>query len=193
MIGLALLIIVLLPLLRLFVVQPFVIPTAGMQPTLMAKRKLPDGRELPADHLLVERLSLLFRAPARGDIVVYKTKGITHPSVPQDQLCIKRVVGIPGDRIRMEAPGVRVNGPLLTEPEIFRKIAACTNGHSGYSALGHYGVAGEEELRENEYYVAGDNGNNSLDSRYFGPIRRKQIIGRAWFIYFPARRIGAPE
>jgi signal peptidase I len=192
-IALVLLILPGLALLRQFVVQPFRIPTGAMQPTLMGTRKLPDGRQLPGDSLFVEKLSLLFRAPARGDIVVFKSKGISHPSVPPDQYYIKRVVGIPGDKILFEPPGVRVNGQRLTEPEIFRKIAARTNGHGGYCATGEYGVRSEETLRENEYFVAGDNSQNSLDSRFFGPIQRKQIIGRAWFIYAPRERIGVPE
>jgi signal peptidase I len=193
LIGLVLFLTVLLLLLRQFVVQPFSIPTGGMQPTLMGKRTLPNGRELSGDHLLVEKLSLRFRAPARGDIVVFKTKGISHPNVPQDQYYVKRVVGIPGDKILFEPPGVRVNGQLLTEPEIFRKIAARTNGHAGYVAAGDYGISREEQLGENDYFVAGDNSQNSLDSRYYGPIRRQQIIGRAWFVYSPWKRLGVLE
>jgi signal peptidase I len=193
MIAVALLLFILVPLMRQFVVQPLIVPTSSMQPTLMAKQRLPHGRELAGDRLLLEKVSFLFRSPARGDIVVFKTKGIAHPSVPQDQLYIKRVVGIPGDRIRMEAPGVRVNGTLLTVPEIFQKIASRTNGHCGYSAMGTFAVAEDQQLQANEYFVAGDNGGNSLDSRYFGPIQKTQIVGRVWFIYFPLKRIGIPE
>jgi signal peptidase I len=175
------------------VLQPFRIPTGAMQPTLMGKRTLSDGRELPGDRLFAEKISLRFRAPARGDIVVFKTDGITHLSVPPDQMYIKRVVGIPGDRLLFEPPGVRVNGQLLTEPAIFRKIAARTNGHSGYCAMGDFGTSREIALKANEYFVAGDNSTNSLDSRHFGPIRREQIIGRASFTYSPWERMGFLE
>jgi signal peptidase I len=72
----------LLLLVRQFVVQPFSIPTGAMQPTLMGNRRLPDGRTLPGDHLLVEKVSFRFRAPARGDIVMFKTRGINHYAVP---------------------------------------------------------------------------------------------------------------
>jgi signal peptidase I len=170
--------------------QAFRVPTGAMQPTLMGSKPLPDGSRAGADHFFAEKFSLLFRAPARGDIVVFRTEGIDHPQVPQDQIFIKRVVGIPGDKLIFEPPGVRVNNQMLTHPEIFRKIAARTNGHCGYSAMGDHGVSHEITLGENEYFVAGDNSQNSLDSRYFGPIQRKQIFGRAFFIYYPWQRIG---
>ena len=182
-----------LVLLGLFVLKPFNVPTGAMQPTIMGQQKRADGSTGPGDHLLVEKLSFFLRAPARGDVVVFKTKGINHPSVPQNQLFIKRVVGLPGDRILFDPPGVRVNGTLLTEPPIFKTIAARTNGHSGYRAMGDYAVKQDLQLGENEYFVAGDNSANSLDSRYFGPIHRKQIIGRAFFIYFPVTRMGFPK
>jgi signal peptidase I len=190
---LALSLAVCLVLLRLFALVPMKVPTGAMQPAIMGNHKLPDGSTRSGDHLFVEKLSLLVRAPARGDIVVFKTKGINHPYVPQDQLYIKRVVGIPGDRILFEPPGVRVNGQLLTAPPIFKTIAAKTNGHCGYCASGDFAVKEEIKLGEGEYFLAGDNSQNSLDSRYFGPIRRKQIIGRAAFIYYPGERMGIPK
>ena len=143
--------------------------------------------------LLTERISYLFRAPARGDIVVFSTTGIDSPMVPPGQYFVKRIVGIPGDKVLFDPPGVRVNGHLLTNPPIFARISTRTNGYCGYTAQGELAVSQLLELKDGEYFVAGDNSQNSLDSRYYGPIRRKQITARAAFIYYPLRRWGFLE
>jgi signal peptidase I len=180
---------------RLFILQPFYVPTGAMQPTLMGKTKLPDGSEKSGDHVLVEKVSLRFRAPARGDIVVFRTKGIAHAAVPQDQVYIKRVVGLPGDRVQFRQTGLFVNGQLLTNPPAFATIQARANGHSGYYPLGMFAgkEAAEWVVGQKECFVAGDNSRNSLDSRFFGPIRREQVFGRAFFIYWPPERMGFPK
>ncbi len=177
---------------RLFVVQPFYVPTGAMQPTVMGRTRLPNGSWRQGDHVLVEKVSFRFRAPARGDITVFWTRGIVHWAVPRDQAYIKRIVGIPGDRVQFRKAGLFVNGQLLTNPPIFAIIQARTNGYCGYCPAGAFAdhAAAEEKVGGQEYYVAGDNSTNSLDSRYFGTIQRKEMIGRAFFIYWPPDRIG---
>jgi len=108
--------------------------------------------------------------------------------VPQDQYFIKRVLGVPGDKVLFDPPGVRVNGLLLPNPPFFARMTARTNGYGGYFAMGSHGVSTPVELKAGEFVVAGDNSANSLDSRYYGPIRRQQITSRAFFI--TSRTIG---
>ncbi len=177
---------------RFFVVQPFYVPTGAMQPTVMGRTRLPNGSWRQGDHVLVEKVSFRFHAPARGDIAVFWTRGIVHWAVPRDQVYIKRIVGIPGDRVQFRKAGLFVNGQLLTNPPIFAILQARTNGYCGYCPAGAFAdnAAAEEKVGGQEYYVAGDNSTNSLDSRYFGTIQRKEMIGRAFFIYWPPDRIG---
>ncbi len=193
--GLIVLPLALLVVARQFIVQPFYVPTGGMQPTLMGEPRPPQGSWRRGDHLLVEKLSFRFRAPARGDIAVFRTRGIVHWMVPPDQMFIQRVVGTPGDRVQFRKAGLFINDQLLTNPPIFATIQARLNGHSGYCLAGMFpnDEAAAVEVPRGEYFVAGDNSWNSLDSRFFGPVRRSALFGRAFFIYWPPQRIGFPK
>ncbi len=190
---------------RLFIMQPFYVPTGGMQPTLMGEPRQPGGPPLMGepgqpgrsprrgDHLLVEKVTFRFRAPARGDIVVFRTRGIVHSMVPQDQFFVQRVVGVPGDQVQIRNTGLYINSQLLTNPPIFATIQARTNGYCGYHPAELTANDAVVKLGEQQYFVAGDNSLNSLDSRYFGPIRREQVFGRPLFVYWPPHRVGFPE
>ena len=166
-------------------VQPFSLPTAAMSPTL-----------LPGDYLLVEKVTFWFADPKRGDIVVFKTKGIE--ALPQNSSYLKRVVGLPGDLVRIDPPNLIVNGQIVSDPPIFRRIAAAAPPFAGFQlASGNVGRLGvlkqtndELVLKQDEYFVLGDNTRNSFDSRYWGAVPRKNIIGRATRIYWPFNRIG---
>jgi signal peptidase I len=178
---------------RQFVAQPFGIPTGAMEPTLMGS---PDRKTI-GDRIIVSKLAYWFHGPRRGDIVVFKTVDISKvdlfPRVPPDQIHVKRVVGIPGDTVSIRPPFVQINGKELVDPPIFAKIASGSNGFSGYAAIGHLSEGRQVTLGPDEYFVLGDNSRNSLDSRFFGPIKRKRIIGRAAWIYAPSERRGRLE
>jgi signal peptidase I len=146
------------------------------------------------DHLFVERLSYRFGKPKRGDIVVFRTKGIE--SLPPDAFYIKRVAGLPGERIRIEPPFLIVSDQKVTEPEIFDTISSESDGYAGFQLAdplsGVLSKATDEvTLGRDEYFVLGDNTRSSLDSRYWGPVPEKNIIGRATRIYWPFTRINA--
>ena len=167
-------------------VQPFNTPTGSMSPTIMR-----------GDHIVVEKLSYRFQNPERGDVIVFKTDGIC-PSLPANRYYIKRLAGIPGDRIRIEPPNLIVNGQIMTNPPVFNRISSTKPPYSGYrcapagdfprSCLG--AATNEIYLGVNEYFLLGDNTRTSLDSRYFGPIARKSIVGKATRIYWPLGRTG---
>jgi len=188
--------ILLLPLLavRQFVLTTFHIPARGMQPTLMGETKSGNGRTIRGDSIMVDRLSYRFREPRRGELVVFKTKGLQSLNIPQDEFYVKRLAGLPGERVSIHPPFLYINGHKVTTPEVFNKIASGFGGHSGY-LLGLLLKTETDEitLGSDEYFVLGDNTDNSLDGRYFGPIRRNSIIGKVAWIYAPLERKGYPE
>jgi signal peptidase I len=164
-------------------VHTFTVPTGAMSPSI-----------IPGDHLFVERLSYRFGKPKRGDIVVFSTRGIE--SLSPDTFYIKRVVGLPGERIRIEPPFLIVNDHKVTEPEIFSTISSALHGYAGFQLPEPFGWAlpkpgGEMTLGPHEYFVLGDNTWNSRDSRYWGAVPARNIIGRATRIYWPLTRANA--
>jgi signal peptidase I len=117
------------------------------------------------DRVLVNRLVYHFREPERGDIIVFD------PPVESDEPFIKRVVAIGGDTVSVQDGKLWVNGeaqtePYLNEPEIFEDFAEVT-------------------VPEGSVWAMGDNRNNSGDSRRFGPVSVRSIIGEAFAIYWP--------
>ena len=121
-----------------------------------------------------------FHPPQRGDIVVL------HPPVDQGQPYIKRVIGLPGDRLAVHDGAVWINGKRLEEPYL-RGAATSWPGSLGQ---------GETTIKEGYVFVMGDNRNNSTDSRVFGAIKIDAIIGKAWISYWPSDHIdilGTPK
>lgn len=116
---------------------------------------------LPADQLILNRLSYRFHPPQQNDIVVIKD--------PTDgTFVVKRIIGKPGDAILFRNGKVYVNGAELKEPYVWN--ARPTFTYSGY----------REELvicGRDQYFVLGDNRENSFDSRMYGPVRRQNILG----------------
>ncbi len=163
-------------------VKPFKVPTGTMSPTI-----------LPGDHLFVERLSYRFGKPKRGDIVIFRTEGV---GALKPKFYIRRVAGIPGERIRIEPPFLIVNDQKVTEPEIFLTIANKSDGYSGFQLADQMGSFGgfvtqptsEVLLGPIDYFVLGDNTEHSLDSRHFGAVAEKSIFGKATRIYWPFNR-----
>lgn len=148
-----------------FIAQSFLVQGNSMEPGLHNGQRL-----------LVEKLSYRVRPPQRGEIVVFR-----YPLDPRRKF-IKRIIGIPGDEIFIKDRRVYVNGLPLEEDYI--------NGPT-------YGAYGPAVVPPDSYFVLGDNRNNSDDSRFpdVGFVPRKNIVGRALFIYWPvwqARLIRQP-
>ncbi len=135
---------------------------------LVSARFIVDGSSMSPNFatgqfIIVSRLSYLLAGPGRGDVVVFQS-----PDDPERDF-IKRVIGLPGERIAVRDDLVFVNEVPLDEPYI--------NAPPRYS--------GEWTLGPNEFFVLGDNRNNSQDSHSFGPLARSAIIGQAWIVYWP--------
>ena len=178
--------------------QAFVIPTGSMEDTLLV-----------GDHLLVDKLSyapagalskylLPYQEPKHGDIIVFR--------YPPDisQTLVKRLIGVPGDHLRIANGLVYRNGIRLNEPYVYHKYAydpsfdnfptACCRPVKEESAqqaqqqmLAQNVVDGEVVIPSGMYFAMGDNRDNSSDSRFWAFVPRQNIIGKPFLIYWSYR------
>ncbi len=142
--------------------QSVTMQESAMEPTLTV-----------GERFFINKIIYKFQEPKRGDIIVFKTSGSDDAAWH-----IQRVIGLPGETIQIADGNVRINGTVLEEsyPEIVNPGSAQTS----------------ISLQAGEYFVLGDNRNNSEDSRYsdVGLVNKKYIIGKLWFIISPEEKIG---
>ncbi|HEY9643171.1 MAG TPA: signal peptidase I [Coleofasciculaceae cyanobacterium] len=156
---------------RQFVAEARYIPSESMVPTLEVN-----------DRLMVEKISYLFHPPERQDIVVFwppdtvaqVCQGQPNPSKQKDAF-IKRVIGLPGDKVEVRNGQVLINDKVLPED---------------YIAEPPKDPWGPQIVPPDSYLMMGDNRNNSCDSRRWGFVPRNEIIGRAAFRFWPLDRMG---
>ena len=146
---------------RMFIAQPFIVSGASMEDTFRNN-----------EYLIVDQISYHINSPNRGDVVIFR-----YPQDPS-KFFIKRVIGVPGDTVTVEGDQVIISneslpgGVLLDEPYVSRMSP------NSFST---------EVLGEREYYVMGDNRDESSDSRVWGVLQEEHIIGRAFLRLFPPR------
>jgi signal peptidase I len=143
---------------------------------------------LPGEDRDEERIWYPFEPPERGDVVVFD------PPVSSDKPYIKRVIALPGEHVSFDAGYIEINGQRLEEPYIDAEIAECRRDggcqpDQGVTECGRGRYCGLT-LGEEEIYVLGDNRDNSSDSRSFGPVTIENVIGKAWFSYWPVDDVG---
>jgi len=178
-----------------FFLQPYLIPSESMERTLLVGDFLLVNKQIYAPEGRLSRWLLPYRDVARGDIVVFHHA--PHPYI------VKRVVGLPGDRLRIEDGRVTVNGAALDEPYATFEPAASNPFRDEFPAdvysdpevdlawwrqiraLTH---DGELTVPAGKYFVLGDNRNHSDDSRFWGFVSRSQIVARPLVIYFSLTR-----
>ena len=149
------------------------------------------------DQVFVDRMTYQFRKPERADVFVFKTTGIRRIEMNLDpslgsQFYIKRLAGIPGDTLRIDPPSLFINGQRVSEAP-FLRVMACENGYRGYSNKSDEGggfpyLGSPEEtftVPAHSYFALGDNSFNSSDSRYWGVVPERNVIGRGFFVYWP--------
>jgi signal peptidase I len=173
--------------------RPFKMPTSSMSPTIQGSTKRPDGTTVSGDRIFVEEYAYWFNKPQRGDIVVFETKGIPENQrelyrIPPDEFYIKRVVGIPGDVLSIQNGHLYNHGQILRQPPILAKLEFSTRPFTGQTYL--VNSTNNYAVPDGSYFVIGDNTTNSLDSRFWGAIPEKDIIGRISKIYWPLNRAG---
>ena len=142
-----------------FVAQPFMVEQQSMEHTLE-----------PNQYVLVDKLTPRFTAYQRGDIVVFHPPGEDASATP----FIKRIIGLPGDRIEFRDGAVWVNGERLDEPYVYDRQPTLP-GPTGSLII----------VPPGQYFGMGDHREDSTDSRVFGTIRASDIIGRAFLRYWP--------
>jgi signal peptidase I len=152
----------------LLIMRPHKISGQSMMPNF------PDS-----EYLLTEKVTYYLRNPERGDVVVFT------PPISNTDEFIKRVIGLPGENVMVQNDHVYINDKLLQEP--YLKDTVVTTG-------GTFLTDGQEfTVPQGEYFVMGDNRPNSSDSRYWGPITKSAISGRAWIIYWPISNAGVVQ
>lgn len=146
---------------RMFVAQPFIVSGSSMYPTFNN-----------GDYLIVDELSYRLGEIERNDVVIFR-----YPEDPS-KFFIKRVIGLPNETVSIQGSSITITNQegqtTLSEPFIQNQM---TNGGTFY------------ELKTDEYFVMGDNRNASSDSRSWGPVPRKLIVGQAFLRLFPVNNI----
>jgi signal peptidase I len=141
------------------------------------------------DQVFVDKFSYNFVKPHRGDVFVFRTKHI--PMIQEDPetgapFYIKRLAGLPEDTLRVQPPLLYVNGKP-PEGFGFQRVMSAKNGYSGYGP-GHEYLGDPTktfEIPKHSYFAMGDNSYNSFDSRWWGPVPEKNLVGRGLFVYWP--------
>ncbi|MGQ9661482.1 MAG: signal peptidase I [Kiritimatiellia bacterium] len=163
------------------------------------------GNRCAGDHVFVDKIRWNFVRPRRGDITVFSTKRITsleetlpkdHKGNPISTHYIKRLAGLPGEKVVIDPPNLLVNDKPVTEPEGIRRIVTQFHGYPhGYLDMGVLATRKNPAIMgQHEYLLLGDNTANSRDSRYWGPVPEQNLVGPAFFVYWPfSRRWGIPR
>ena len=141
------------------IVQTFGIPTGSMIPTLNV-----------GNHLMVNKFIYYFKKPRRGDILVF-----VYPVNPKKDF-IKRLIGLPGETIQIKDGSVFINGEELKAPQVIAERYYYNEGMYGEDMI---------KIPDNAYFVMGDNTRNSKDSRFWGFVPKKNLLGKAFFVYWP--------
>ena len=161
---------------KAWVVNPYRIPSSSMEPTLHCAAPEPGCQAESSDRVLANRFIYRFRDPERGDIVVFETPERAIARCGAGGTFVKRLVGLPGDRIVMTRGVLSVNGQPVDEPYV-------NGGPSGPDFA-------ERTLGADEYFMMGDNRGQSCDSREWGPVNRDDLIGPVFAVYWPLTRLG---
>lgn len=161
---------------RTVFLQTFWIPSPSMSPTLVRN-----------DRVLVNKLSYRFHDINRGDVVVFERPTTEQPSEIKD--LIKRVVGLPGERVSIVDGKVSIDGRELTEPYV-HGLQTTYDGSCAVVDMPGLGTEAGYEIPKGRIFVMGDNRINSHDGRCFGPISESLVVGRAFFILWPPGHAG---
>jgi len=161
---------------RAFLVQAFRIPTGSMRMTLIEGdlilvNKLIYGAKVPFTKFNLPA----FQKPARGDVIVF-----VYPEDAKKDF-IKRLVGLPGDKVEIKGGSIYINDKLISDP-VFNQIY--------YYNRGDFALEGKPIIvPEDSYFVLGDNSASSKDSRFWGFVPKSNLLGKALVIYWPPQRI----
>lgn len=155
---------------RAFIFGPYKIPTGSMKPTFMEE-----------DKIFVDKLSYRFHTPKRGDIIVFK-----YP-LDRKKDFVKRLAGLPGESIEIRKGVLMVDGKPMTDPPFSRNTYYNVEGWE-------YGKSGQViRVPDGHYFALGDNSAHSADSRQWGFVPKNDLVGKAFMIWWPPKRIKLTE
>jgi signal peptidase I len=160
------------------VAKPYRIPSSSMEPTLHCAHPAAWCSGTISDRVIANRLAYRFREPRRGEIVVFRAPQRTESVCGAAGVFVKRLVGLPGDRVSLRRGRVFVDGRRLHEPYVAR--------HNQDAATGSWAVPA------GHYFFLGDNRTHSCDSRAWGAVARGDLIGPVAATYWPPNRVGRP-
>ena len=174
--SIAIAVVLVFGIIRPFIVQAFKIPSSSMYPTLMI-----------GDKLFVNKFIYRFRPPKRGDIIVFRYPG--NPNDPREPKSarkkdfIKRLVAFEDEEVEIKNGKILIDGKPLEDPGTFGKFYYYNHDPFG---------GPDEKIRipKDSFYVLGDNSANSTDSRFWGFVPKKNVLGKAIFRWWPPRRFG---
>jgi signal peptidase I len=159
------------------VAKPYEIPTSSMEPTLHCARPGNGCRGTFSDRVLVNRLAYRFGGPRRGDVIVFEAPTKALARCGAGGAYVKRIVGLPGETVRLADGYVSIDGKPLDENAYIRSRA-------------QRGIAsGSWKVPPGRYFLLGDNRNDSCDSRTWGSVARSSLIGPVVATYWPPERI----
>jgi signal peptidase I len=158
------------------IAQPFRVPTSSMEPTLDCAKPGVGCTASVNDRVIVAKIVYRFRNPERGEIAVFHAPAAAKRDCDEGGTYLKRVIGLPGDKVSERAGFVYVNGKRLDEPYV------PTSERPGFETKSW------PRLGKNEYFMMGDNRSESCDSRTWGPVDRSAFIGPVVATYWPPTR-----
>jgi signal peptidase I len=163
-----------------WVVNPYRIPSSSMEPTLHCAKPDQGCEAHYSDRVLACRFCYRFWSPKRGDIVVFHTPPKAETQCGAGGTFVKRLIGLPGNIVHEDGHGfIWVDGNKLSEPYVQPARRAADTDH--YSMTWH--------VPKGQYFFMGDNRGSSCDSRAWGPVPRKNLIGKVVATYWPPTRI----
>ena len=165
---------------KAWVVNPYRIPSSSMEPTLHCAKPANGCEARFSDRVLANRFIYRFRDPKRGEIIVFETPPAARVRCGAGGTFVKRLIGLPGDQVELRSEAglsyVYINGKKLDEPYI-GKNRRDTRGPEIY------------DVPQGQYFMMGDNRSQSCDSREWGTVPRKNLIGKVFATYWPPNRI----
>jgi signal peptidase I len=161
-----------------WVVNPYRIPSSSMEPNLHCAEPQPGCLAGFSDRVLANRFLYHFKEPERGDIVVFETPEEARIRCGAGGTFVKRLIGLPGETISMRRGVVLIDGERLAEPYL---EAADGRDRTSFAP---------RKVPPGNYFMMGDNRDQSCDSRVWGPVERENLIGEVFAVYWPPQRIG---